>query len=68
VSCYYDLADEIRVRWNDPLLAIPWPAISPRLSSEDADAASGAEVRALLDGLLRPGVENATRQVSSPAT
>jgi dTDP-4-dehydrorhamnose 3,5-epimerase len=66
-SCYYDLADEIRVRWNDPMLAIPWPAISPRLSSEDADAPSAAEVRALLDGLL-PAVENATRQGSCPTT
>ena len=26
---YYDPADELRIAWNDPALAIPWPVAEP---------------------------------------
>lgn len=35
---FYDSADEMTVRWNDPELAIPWPAAAPILSTKDREA------------------------------
>ena len=34
---YYDPTTELRVRWNDPALAITWPTTSPLLSDQDRD-------------------------------
>lgn len=39
VSCYWDRADELGCRWDDPALEIDWPS-RPRLVSE-RDAALG---------------------------
>jgi dTDP-4-dehydrorhamnose 3,5-epimerase len=45
VSRYYDPADELRVRWDDPELGVRWPQLEPQLSAEDAAAGSFAEFR-----------------------
>lgn len=45
VSHYWDPADELGCRWDDPGLGIPWPAAKPVLSTRDEEAGS-------LDALL----------------
>lgn len=35
---FYDAADELTIRWDDPMLAIAWPTSSPILSAKDRDA------------------------------
>lgn len=45
---YYDPGGELRLRWDDPELAIPWPVAAPILSPKDAGAPSLAELRPLL--------------------
>jgi dTDP-4-dehydrorhamnose 3,5-epimerase len=40
---YYDPADELRIAWNDPALAIPWPIAEPLLSEPDRGAPRLAE-------------------------
>ena len=37
-TTYYDPSDEIAIRWDDPVLNIPWPIISPILSNKDSAA------------------------------
>lgn len=49
VSHYWDTADELGCRWDDPALAIPWPQSSARLSPRD-EALPSLEV---LRGQLR---------------
>jgi dTDP-4-dehydrorhamnose 3,5-epimerase len=46
VSHYWDPADELGCRWDDPALEIPWPVTEARVSERDA-ALPG------LDSLLR---------------
>ena len=41
---YYDPADELRIAWNDPALAIPWPVAEPLLSEPDRRAPTLAEL------------------------
>jgi dTDP-4-dehydrorhamnose 3,5-epimerase len=41
---YYDPQDELRILWNDPQLAIPWPIAEPLLSEPDRRAPSLAEL------------------------
>jgi dTDP-4-dehydrorhamnose 3,5-epimerase len=36
VTHYWDAADELGCRWDDPALAIPWPAATPAISARDA--------------------------------
>ena len=36
---YYDPADELRIAWDDPELAIPWPIAEPLLSEPDRRSA-----------------------------
>jgi dTDP-4-dehydrorhamnose 3,5-epimerase len=48
VSHYWDLADELACRWDDPGLRIPWSPREPILSPRDATAPSLAT---LLDQL-----------------
>lgn len=36
VSEYWDLADELGCRWDDPALEIPWPQEQARISRRDA--------------------------------
>ena len=38
VSRYFDRADELGCRWNDPELAIPWPTTEAITSARDAAA------------------------------
>ena len=35
---YYDLNDEITVRWDDPAIGIEWPVKEPTLSARDSIA------------------------------
>jgi dTDP-4-dehydrorhamnose 3,5-epimerase len=48
-SEYYDPADELPCRWDDPDLAIPWPDVSPVISERDARAPGYAELTKLLE-------------------
>jgi dTDP-4-dehydrorhamnose 3,5-epimerase len=41
---YYDEADQIAVRWNDPDLGIEWPVAEPILSAKDGSAPLLAEI------------------------
>jgi dTDP-4-dehydrorhamnose 3,5-epimerase len=41
---YYDPTDELRIAWNDPTLAIPWPVAEPLLSEPDRRAPTLAEL------------------------
>ena len=41
----YDPASEIGIAWDDPALAIPWPAKQPLLSPRDAHHPTLAELR-----------------------
>ncbi len=43
---YYDPADEIGLRWNDPEVAIQWPLADPQLSEKDKALPSLASIRA----------------------
>ena len=45
---FYDRSDEIGLAWNDPELAITWPARQPLLSSKDAALPPLSAVRDLL--------------------
>jgi dTDP-4-dehydrorhamnose 3,5-epimerase len=49
VSEYWDRADELACRWDDPELEIPWPVQTPPLVSERDEAAPS--LQALLDEL-----------------
>jgi dTDP-4-dehydrorhamnose 3,5-epimerase len=43
-SDFYDRADEIGIRWNDPRVGIPWPIRDPALSPKDASLPTLAEL------------------------
>ena len=43
-SAFYDAADEIAIRFDDPAIGIGWPVTSPTLSRRDANAAPLADV------------------------
>lgn len=45
VSEYFDSADELGCRWNDPELELDWQLQSPLLSDRDATAPSFASLR-----------------------
>jgi len=45
---FYDPADEIRIKWNDPQIGIKWPIDEPILSAKDQLALSLAEQSATL--------------------
>ena len=45
---YYDKGDELTVRWDDPQIAIEWPAGTPILSSRDREAKTLKELMDLL--------------------
>jgi dTDP-4-dehydrorhamnose 3,5-epimerase len=51
---YYDPADELRIAWNDPALAIPWPIAEPLLSEPDRRAPRLAELEARLPRYVGP--------------
>jgi dTDP-4-dehydrorhamnose 3,5-epimerase len=38
VDAYYDAGGEFAVRWDDPILAVPWPIANPVLSDKDRAA------------------------------
>lgn len=54
VSEYWDLADELGCRWDDPALEIPWPQqdahLSPRDEALPSLEALAAELRAAWEG------------------
>jgi len=43
-SRYWSVDDELRCRWDDPDLGFEWCLDAPRLSTQDRDAASFAEL------------------------
>ena len=51
-STFYDAADEIAIRFDDPAIGIAWPVTAPMLSRRDATAAPLADV---MDRLPRFG-------------
>jgi len=53
VSHYWDQADELGCRWDDPALAIPWPQSKARLSPRDAALPSLANLQRALT-LVQP--------------
>jgi dTDP-4-dehydrorhamnose 3,5-epimerase len=48
VTHYWDPADELGCRWDDPELAIPWPHIAPAVSLRDIALPSLRALRAHL--------------------
>ncbi|MFN7976749.1 MAG: dTDP-4-dehydrorhamnose 3,5-epimerase [Vicinamibacterales bacterium] len=44
-SAFYDPADEVAIRYDDPAIGIEWPVTSPVLSARDAAAPRLADVR-----------------------
>jgi len=52
VSSYWDAADELGCRWDDPELGIPWPATPLWLSERDRSLPSLAQLRDELRGRL----------------
>ena len=49
VSHYWHPDDELPCRWDDPRLAIPWPAPAKHLSEQDVGAPGAEAVLAQLD-------------------
>lgn len=47
-SAFYDPADEVSIRWDDPAIGIVWPVAAPILSARDAGAKTLAELRDIL--------------------
>jgi dTDP-4-dehydrorhamnose 3,5-epimerase len=45
VSHYWDMADELGCRWDDPELRIPWPQSEATISSRDAELPTLATLR-----------------------
>ncbi len=45
---YYDPEGELRLAWNDPELAIPWPVRDPILSAKDRAARTLRELHSVL--------------------
>ncbi len=48
-SCYYDPADELRCRFDDPELELRWPMLAPLQSPSDRAAGSLAQALAQLE-------------------
>ncbi|MGH9442384.1 MAG: dTDP-4-dehydrorhamnose 3,5-epimerase family protein [Thermoanaerobaculia bacterium] len=48
VTSYYDPADELACRWDDPDLAIPWPFATAIVSPGDARGMPISEVREIV--------------------
>ena len=46
VTSYYDAAQELSIRWNDPEIGVAWPVAEPVLSPRDEAAESFASFRA----------------------
>jgi dTDP-4-dehydrorhamnose 3,5-epimerase len=54
VSEYWNTADELGCRWDDPSLGIGWPTISPMISLRDDEAGSYEQmVGEYLDGVAQ---------------
>lgn len=52
VDQYWDPADELGCRWNDPDLNLAWPAAAPLLSPRDREAMSYADLTLALAAQL----------------
>jgi dTDP-4-dehydrorhamnose 3,5-epimerase len=48
VTEYFDPADELGCRWDDPALALQWPIVPSRVSARDAGLPSFSELRTRL--------------------
>jgi dTDP-4-dehydrorhamnose 3,5-epimerase len=55
VSHYWNPADELGCRWDDPALGFSWPTTSPLLSPRDADAPPYSEMMRALSGAVGRG-------------
>ncbi len=55
VSHYWDTADELGCRWDDPALEIPWPQSGARLSTRDEGLPSLEVLLGEVRPLLAPG-------------
>jgi dTDP-4-dehydrorhamnose 3,5-epimerase len=54
VSHYWNMADELGCRWDDPDIGLAWPTASPTLSKRDTEAGSfGEMVSRFLSGQAR---------------
>jgi dTDP-4-dehydrorhamnose 3,5-epimerase len=53
VSSYWDLADELRCRWDDPELGLSWPTESPLLSDADNSAGTLSAMKRDLEADMR---------------
>lgn len=51
MDAYFDPADELGCRWDDPALGLAWPCEDPVLSERDRAAASLAALEARLGAL-----------------
>lgn len=47
-SAFYDAADEMAIKFDDPAIGVEWPVTAPILSKRDQEAKRLAEVRDLL--------------------
>ena len=54
VSHYWDPADELGCRWDDPALEIPWPDAEPLISPRDAALPPLAELQEALAAIAAP--------------
>lgn len=53
VSSYWDRADELRCRWDDPELGLSWPTESPLLSDADSSAGTLSAMKHDLEADMR---------------
>lgn len=58
VSHYWNTADELGCRWNDPDIGIDWPATAPELSERDINAGAYSE---MVESFLRGRAEAQAR-------
>lgn len=47
-SAFYDAADEMAIRFDDPAIGVEWPVTAPILSKRDQEAKALAELTSLL--------------------
>ncbi len=64
---FYDPADELRLRWDDPAIAVAWPIASPNLSPKDAAGLSLAELTDLLPIYAEPSAVESKGTLSAAA-
>lgn len=53
-SAFYDAADEMAIRFDDPAIGVEWPVTAPILSKRDQEAKRLAEVTSQLPPFIAP--------------